>query len=55
MFFLGSGGKYFEDEFRNVGVKIFEVEIKCFFDGEKYVRVMGNGDEVIVVSLIFYL
>ncbi len=43
MFLLGSGGKHFEDELRNAGAKILEVEIKRFPDGEKYVRVMGNG------------
>ncbi|BAD86424.1 phosphoribosylpyrophosphate synthetase [Thermococcus kodakarensis KOD1] len=54
MFLLGSGGKHFEDELRNAGAKILEVEIKRFPDGEKYVRVMGNGDEATVVSSTFY-
>lgn len=54
MFLLGSGGKHFEDELRNAGAEILEVEIKRFPDGEKYVRVLGNGDEATVVSSTFY-
>ncbi|MBP1911199.1 ribose-phosphate diphosphokinase [Thermococcus stetteri] len=54
MFLLGSGGKHFEDELRNMGAEILEAEIKRFPDGEKYVRVMGNGEEATVVSSTFY-
>ncbi len=55
MFLLGSGGKHFEDELRNAGAEIIDVEIKRFPDGEKYVRVMGNGgEEATVVSSTFY-
>jgi len=54
MFVLGSGGKHFEDQLREKGGDILEVEIKRFPDGEKYVRVAGSGDEVTVVSSTFY-
>ena len=54
MFVIGSGAKHLEDEMRQLGAEILEVELKKFPDGEKYVRVMGSGSEATVVSSTFY-
>lgn len=53
MFVIGSGGKHLEAELRERGASIIDVEIKKFPDGEKYVRVMGEGKEAAVVSSTF--
>jgi ribose-phosphate pyrophosphokinase len=53
MFVIGSGGKHLEDELRELGGEIIELEIKKFPDGEKYVRVLGSGEEATVVSSTF--
>ncbi|WP_297508163.1 ribose-phosphate diphosphokinase [Thermococcus sp.] len=54
MFVIGSGAKHLEDEMRQLGAEIIEVELRKFPDGEKYVRVMGSGSEATVVSSTFY-
>ncbi|GAB6136782.1 ribose-phosphate diphosphokinase [Thermococcus prieurii] len=53
MFVIGSGGKHLEGELRELGGEIIEVELRKFPDGEKYVRVLGSGDEATVVSSTF--
>lgn len=53
MFVIGSGGKHLEDELRNLGGKILEVELRKFPDGEKYVRVLGSAGKTTVISSIF--
>ncbi|MDI3474687.1 MAG: ribose-phosphate pyrophosphokinae [Thermococcaceae archaeon] len=53
MFVIGSGGKHLEAELRERGASIIDVEIKKFPDGEKYVRVMGEGKEAALVSSTF--
>ncbi|ADT83913.1 ribose-phosphate diphosphokinase [Thermococcus barophilus] len=51
---LGSGAQHLKEEIRrkvqNYGKELLEVEIKKFPDGEKYVRVPGEGNRVIVVQ-----
>ena len=54
MFVIGSGAKHLEDEMRQFGAEILEVELRRFPDGEKYVRVMGSGSEATVISSTFY-
>ncbi|WP_099209221.1 ribose-phosphate diphosphokinase [Thermococcus henrietii] len=53
MFVIGSGGKHLEGELRELGGEIIEVELRKFPDGEKYVRVLGSGDEATAVSSTF--
>jgi len=53
MFVIGSGGKHLEDELRELGGEVLEVELRKFPDGEKYVRVLGSGREATVVSSTF--
>ncbi|NJE54131.1 ribose-phosphate diphosphokinase [Thermococcus sp. 21S9] len=53
MFVIGSGGKHLEGELRELGGEIIEVELRKFPDGEKYVRVLGSGNEATVVSSTF--
>ncbi|WP_297536204.1 ribose-phosphate diphosphokinase, partial [Thermococcus sp.] len=53
MFVIGSGGKHLEGELRELGGEIIEVELRKFPDGEKYVRVLGSGEEATVVSSTF--
>ncbi|WP_324736089.1 ribose-phosphate diphosphokinase [Thermococcus sp. SY098] len=51
---LGSGAQHLKEEIRkkiqNYGKELLEVEIKKFPDGEKYVRVLGEGNRAIVVQ-----
>ncbi|WP_456421733.1 ribose-phosphate diphosphokinase [Thermococcus sp.] len=53
MFVIGSGGKHLEKELRELGGEIIKVELRKFPDGEKYVRVLGSGNEATVVSSTF--
>ncbi|WP_457742388.1 ribose-phosphate diphosphokinase [Thermococcus sp.] len=53
MFVIGSGGRHLEGELRKLGGEILSVELKKFPDGEKYVRILGSGKEVTVVSSTF--
>ena len=53
MFVIGSGGKHLEDELRELGGEIIKAELGKFPDGEKYVRVLGSGNEATVVSSTF--
>ncbi|NJD98390.1 ribose-phosphate diphosphokinase [Thermococcus sp. LS1] len=53
MIVVGSGARHLEDEIRKLGGEVLDVEIKKFPDGEKYVRVLGSGDEVLVVQSTF--
>ncbi|AIF69146.1 ribose-phosphate pyrophosphokinase [Palaeococcus pacificus DY20341] len=54
---LGSGAQHMRDEFlakaKDYGKEVIEVEIKTFPDGEKYVRILGDGEEAIVVQSTF--
>jgi len=54
---LGSGAQHMRDEFlakaAGYDKELVETEIKTFPDGEKYVRVLGEGDEAIVVQSTF--
>lgn len=54
---LGSGAQHMRDEImakaRSYGKEVMEVEIKTFPDGEKYVRVLGEGSEALVVQSTF--
>lgn len=51
---LGSGAQHLKEEIRrkiqNYEKELLEVEIKKFPDGEKYVRVLGDGNKAIVVQ-----
>ncbi|NJE46771.1 ribose-phosphate diphosphokinase [Thermococcus sp. GR7] len=53
MIVVGSGARHLEDEIRKLGGEVLDVEIKKFPDGEKYVRVLGSGDEAFVVQSTF--
>ncbi|ANF22199.1 ribose-phosphate diphosphokinase [Thermococcus piezophilus] len=53
MIVVGSGAGHLEEEVRALGGELVEVEIKKFPDGEKYVRVLGSGDEALVVQSTF--
>ncbi|ACS34551.1 ribose-phosphate diphosphokinase [Thermococcus gammatolerans] len=53
MFVIGSGGKHLEDELRELGGEVIEIELRKFPDGEKYVRVLGFGREATVISSTF--
>ncbi|WP_297478828.1 ribose-phosphate diphosphokinase [Thermococcus sp.] len=53
MFVIGSGGRHFEKELRELGGEVLEVELRKFPDGEKYVRVLGSGKEATVISSTF--
>ncbi|NJE43331.1 ribose-phosphate diphosphokinase [Thermococcus sp. GR6] len=53
MIVVGSGARHLEDEIRKLGGEVLDVEIKKFPDGEKYVRVLGSGDEALVVQSTF--
>lgn len=53
MIVVGSGAGHLEGEVRALGGELVEVEIKKFPDGEKYVRVLGSGDEALVVQSTF--
>ncbi len=54
---LGSGAQHLKEEIRrkiqNYEKELLEVEIKKFPDGEKYVRVLGDGNKAIVVQSTF--
>ena len=54
---LGSGAQHLKEEIRrkiqNYEKDLLEVEIKKFPDGEKYVRVLGDGNKAIVVQSTF--
>jgi len=54
---LGSGAYHMEEEIKMKADKynkeVLDVEIKKFPDGEKYVRVLGEGKEAIVVHSTF--
>jgi len=54
---LGSGAYHMEEEIKMKADKynkeVLDVEIKKFPDGEKYVRVLGEGKEAIVVQSTF--
>ena len=54
MIVVSSGAIHLRDELMALGGKIGEVEIKKFPDGEKYVRVIGSAEEVMVVGSTFY-
>jgi len=49
VFVIGSGAKHLEEEISK-NAKILKTEIKKFPDGEKYVRILEHGEEVIVVQ-----
>ncbi|NJE04505.1 ribose-phosphate diphosphokinase [Thermococcus sp. MV11] len=53
MIVVGSGARHLEDEIRALGGELIEVEIRKFPDGEKYVRVLGSGEEATVVQSTF--
>ncbi|KPU63761.1 ribose-phosphate pyrophosphokinase [Thermococcus sp. EP1] len=54
---LGSGAYHMTEEIKNkaekFGKTVVEVEIKTFPDGEKYVRVLGDGEEALVIQSTF--
>lgn len=54
---LGSGASHMAEEIKNKVEKfdklLIESEVKTFPDGEKYVRVLGDGKEVLVVQSMF--
>ncbi|USH00555.1 ribose-phosphate diphosphokinase [Thermococcus argininiproducens] len=54
---LGSGAYHMAEEIKNkaekFGKTVVEVEIKTFPDGEKYVRVLGDGEEALVIQSTF--
>ncbi|NJE25991.1 ribose-phosphate diphosphokinase [Thermococcus sp. MV5] len=54
---LGSGAYHLAEEIKNkaekFGKTVAEVEIKTFPDGEKYVRVLEDGEEALVVQSTF--
>ena len=54
---LGSGASHMAEEIKNkvekFGKLLIESEVKTFPDGEKYVRVLGDGKEAIVVQSMF--
>jgi len=54
---LGSGASHMAEEIKNkvekFGKLLIESEIKTFPDGEKYVRVLGDGKEAVVVQSMF--
>ena len=54
---LGSGAYHMAKEIKNkaekFGKTVVEVEIKTFPDGEKYVRVLGDGEEALVIQSTF--
>jgi len=52
MFVVASGGKHLEGEIK-AGAEVLDVEIRKFPDGEKYVRVLGDAEEVTVVGSTF--
>lgn len=51
-FIVGSGAYHMREEFAG-RVELLEAEIKSFPDGERYVRVQGEGKEVTVVQSTF--
>lgn len=51
-FVIGSGAYHMREEFSG-RVELMEAEIKSFPDGERYVRVPGEGKEVTVVQSTF--
>ncbi|AEH24988.1 ribose-phosphate diphosphokinase [Pyrococcus yayanosii] len=53
MIVIGSGAKHLEEEIRRLGGRVLDVEIRKFPDGEKYVRVLGEGKEALVVQSTF--
>ncbi len=54
---LGSGASHMAEEIKNkvekFGKLLIESEVKTFPDGEKYVRVLGDGKEAVVVQSMF--
>ncbi|AMM53262.1 ribose-phosphate diphosphokinase [Pyrococcus kukulkanii] len=53
MFVIGSGALHLKGEISEKA-DVVEVEIKKFPDGEKYVRVLGEGEEAIVVQSMYH-
>ncbi|MFA4647696.1 ribose-phosphate diphosphokinase [Pyrococcus kukulkanii] len=53
MFVVGSGAFHLREELSKKA-EVVEVEIKKFPDGEKYVRILGEGEEAIVVQSAYY-
>ncbi|ASJ15987.1 ribose-phosphate pyrophosphokinase [Thermococcus chitonophagus] len=53
MFVVGSGALHLKEELSKKA-EIIEVEIKKFPDGEKYVRILGEGEEAIVVQSTYH-
>lgn len=51
---LGSGAQHLKDEVIkkaiNYGKEVLETEIKKFPDGEKYIRILGEGKEALVIQ-----